>query len=121
MPYPSPADDKGNGGCLVAFAAILLLVLVGGVSALLGITPEEPTEAHGEEVATVYDTPAEEGDVTVLPQSEGPIYDLPEGVEGSIVCDRSNRAYILLTTDKGGVALIPYLEDDGSQAVIPYG
>ena len=121
MPYPSPADEEGNGGCLAAVAVLLLLIIGGAVSVLFGTASAEPVEAKAEEIATVYDTTADEPEVTVRPQSDGPIYDLPEGVSGCIVCDRMNRAYILLTTEKGGVALIPYLEEDGSQAVIPYG
>lgn len=121
MPYPSPADDKGNGGCLVAVAFLLLLVIAGIASAFVVVASAQPEGAETDELATVYDTPAEEPEVTVRPQSEGPIYDLPDGIEGSVVCDRQNRAYILLTTEEGGVAITPYLDEDGSQVVIPYG
>lgn len=56
----------------------------------------------------------------VRPQSEGPIYDLPDGVTGRIVCDRRNREYLLVTTKEGGVSIIPYMDDDGNQAVAGY-
>ena len=65
--------------------------------------------------ATVYDTPAENAE----PRTDGPIYDLPDNVRQQIVCDRQNREYLLLTTARGGVCLIPYLDEDGRQAIMP--
>ena len=101
MPYPSPADEDRNGGCgpLVA-AVLLLLVVLGAVSCV--------HRADGAQGATV--TPA---------RTDGPIYDLPEGIGQEIVCDSLNREYLLLTTEQGGVFLMPYLDEDGRQAVMP--
>ncbi len=47
--------------------------------------------------------------------TDGPIYDLPEGIGQEIVCDERNREYLLLTTEQGGVFLMPYLDEDGEQ------
>ena len=52
-------------------------------------------------------------------RTDGPIYDLPEDVHQQIVCDRHNREYLLLTTDEGGVYLIPYLDENGEQEIMP--
>lgn len=46
-------------------------------------------------------------------RTDGPIYDLPEGIGQEIVCDERNREYLLLTTEQGGVFLMPYLDEDG--------
>ena len=35
------------------------------------------------------------------------------------VCDKLNREYLLLTTDEGGVYLMPYLDEHGDQAIMP--
>ena len=43
-------------------------------------------------------------------RTDGPIYDLPEGIGQEIVCDERNREYLLLTTEQGGVFLMPYLD-----------
>lgn len=32
-------------------------------------------------------------------RTDGPIYDLPEGIGQEIVCDERNREYLLLTTE----------------------
>lgn len=101
MPYPSPADEQRNGGCgLAAVAALLLFVVLAAVSCA--------SQAMGAQ------------DVEVKPaRTDGPIYDLPEGVGQQIVCDRLNREYLLLTTEQGGVCLVPYMDEDGKQAVMP--
>lgn len=41
-------------------------------------------------------------------RTDGPIYDLPEGIGQEIVCDERNREYLLLTT-----------QQDGEQEIMP--
>ena len=36
-----------------------------------------------------------------------------------IVCDERNREYLLLTTEQGGMFLMPYLDEDGEQEIMP--
>lgn len=63
---------------------------------------------------------AEAQEVRVSPaRTDGPIYDLPEGIGQEIVCDERNREYLLLTTEQGGVFLMPYLDEDGEQEIMP--
>ena len=63
---------------------------------------------------------AEAQEVRVSPaRTDGPIYDLPEGIGQEIVCDEHNREYLLLTTEQGGVFLMPYLDEDGEQEIMP--
>lgn len=63
---------------------------------------------------------AEAQEVRVSPaRTDGPIYDLPEGIGQEIVCDEHNREYLLLTTEQGGVFLMPYLGEDGEQEIMP--
>ena len=52
-------------------------------------------------------------------RTDGPIYDLPGDVRQEVVCDELNREYLLLTTEQGGVFLMPYMDEDGQQAVMP--
>lgn len=101
MPYPSPADEP-RGGC--AAALLLLLALAAAVAGVGGCA----SQALAGDGATA--SPA---------RSDGPIYDLPADVRQSIVCDSRNREYLLLTTDGGGVAIIPYMGDGGEQVVMP--
>lgn len=65
--------------------------------------------------------PDDAGDVgvaTVIDQSEGPLYDLPGGVNSYIATERStNRAYIVVESDRG-IAITPYLDEDGDQVII---
>lgn len=102
MPYPSPADDERNGGCapVVLIVAVLLFIACGFASCAMSAF-------------------ADSGMTVSKARTDGPIYDLPEDVHQQIVCDRYNREYLLLTTDKGGVYLMPYLDEDGEQAVMP--
>lgn len=63
---------------------------------------------------------SEAQEMTVYPaRTDGPIYDLPEGIGQEIVCDERNREYLLLTTEQGGVFLMPYLDEDGEQEIMP--
>lgn len=101
MPYPSPADEDGNGGCcLIALLAVLLFIACGFASCAMSAF-------------------ANDGMTVSKARTDGPIYDLPEDVHQQIVCDRHNREYLLLTTDEGGVYLIPYLDENGEQEIMP--
>lgn len=100
MPYPSPADEDRNGGCGPLVAAVLLLLIMFAAASCA-------RQAMGAQEMTV--SPA---------RTDGPIYDLPDDVHQQIVCDRYNREYLLLTTDEGGVYLMPYLDENGDQAIM---
>lgn len=101
MPYPSPADEDRNGGCgLIVLLAVLLFVACGFSSCAMSAF-------------------ANDGMTVSKARTDGPLYDLPEDVHQQIVCDRHNREYLLLTTDEGGVYLIPYLDEDGEQEIMP--
>ena len=52
-------------------------------------------------------------------RTDGPIYDLPGDVRQEVVCDERNREYLLLTTEQGGVAIIPYMDENGEQEIMP--
>ncbi len=116
----SPADED-DGGSLLMLCVLAALLAVGVAVGIAGVvtsaSAETPQQAEPE-LVTVYDTPAESVEVTAS-RTDGPIYDLPESVSQQIVCDRLNREYLLLTTDQGGVCLVPYLDEDGDQAVMP--
>ncbi len=101
MPYPSPADEDRNGGCgLIVLLAVLLFVACGFSSCAMSAF-------------------ANDGMTVSKARTDGPLYDLPEDVHQQIVCDRHNREYLLLTTDEGGVYLIPYLDENGEQEIMP--
>lgn len=101
MPYPSPADEDRNGGCGPAVVAVMLLfVVLAAVSCA--------SQAMGAQ------------DMEVKPaRTDGPIYDLPEDIGQEIVCDEHNREYLLLTTEQGGVFLMPYIDENGEQEIMP--
>lgn len=101
MPYPSPADEDRNGGCGPLFLAVLVLL------AVLGTVGSVHQASGAQEMQA---SPA---------RTDGPIYDLPEGIGQEIVCDEHNREYLLLTTEQGGVFLMPYLDEDGEQEIMP--
>lgn len=101
MPYPSPADEDRNSGCgLIVLLAVLLFVACGFSSCAMSAF-------------------ANDGMTVSKARTDGPLYDLPEDVHQQIVCDRHNREYLLLTTDEGGVYLIPYLDENGEQEIMP--
>ena len=100
MPYPSPADEERGGCGPSVLAVLLLLIILGAVSCT--------SKAMGSQ------------DMTALPaRTDGPLYDLPEHVDQAIVCDERNREYLLLTTEHGDVFLMPYLDEDGEQEIMP--
>ena len=58
------------------------------------------------------------GVATVMDQSDGTLYDLPQNVTSYIATERStNRAYIVVESDSG-IAITPYLDEDGDQVII---
>lgn len=82
---------------------MVITILVSLVSCYSSVADASASD----EVATVYDTPA-----------DGPLYDLPKRYNQSIVCERNgNRAYVLIENGKS-FALIPYLDADGNQVVV---
>lgn len=104
----------GRDGLATLLMVVLGLIMAVCLASMLEGCTDEAT-AQAVDVATVYDTPAENAE----PRTDGPIYDLPNNVRQQIVCDRQNREYLLLTTVRGGVCLIPFLDEDGEQAVMP--
>ncbi len=115
----SPADDDDSGAVfpLCVLAALLVAGVVALASSLVtAVAVAQPSAdtAQTAELPVVYDTPA----VTET-RTDGPIYDLPDEVSQAIVCDRLNREYLLLTTEQGGVCLLPYLDENGEQKIMP--
>lgn len=117
---PADEDDSGAPVMLCVVAALLVIGIVSAVSSLVtAVALTQPTDAVAqEETVTVSDKPAEGVEVTEA-RTDGPIYDLPSDVSQTIVCDRLNREYLLLTTSQGGLCLVPYLDEDGNQAIMP--
>lgn len=101
MPYPSPADEERNGGFGPILAAVVLLFIVLAAASCA-------SQAMGAQDVTVRQA-----------RTDGPICDLPEGIGQEIVCDEHNREYLLLTTEQGGVFLMPYMDEDGEQEIMP--
>lgn len=56
---------------------------------------------------------------TAFRASDGPLYNLPQSYRQEVVVDRSNRAFILITSPTGDIELIPYLDEDGEQVIVP--
>lgn len=83
------------------------------IAAVAGFVVARPASGQNPESwpVAVNDLPAEDQD--------WPIYDLPSNVSQQIVLDQYNREYLLLTTEQGGVCLIPFLDENGEQAVMP--
>ena len=113
-------DDSGAPVMLCVVAALLVIGVVSAISSLVtAVVLSQPTEAvPQDETVAVSDKPADGVEVTEA-RTDGPIYDLPTNVSQTIVCDRLNREYLLLTTSQGGLCLVPYLDEDGNQAIMP--
>lgn len=125
MPYPSPAEEEmAVHGALVAAGCVFsALGLIATLAVLLITLLDTPTQEPEEvEVPVIYDSPAEEAGegMTVMPQADGPFYDMPLEYEQTIVCDRSNREYVMVVSPEGGVAIVPYLDENGEQRRMPY-
>lgn len=117
---PADEDDSGAPVMLCVVVALLVIGIVSAISSLVtAVVLSQPTVAVSqEETVAVSDKPAEGVEVTES-RTDGPIYDLPTSVSQTIVCDRLNREYLLLTTSQGGLCLVPYLDEDGNQAIMP--
>lgn len=115
-----PRHLGGRRPGVAAIAAVGVALLVAECVAIAGMvsvaSASEPPAADEERI--VRDRPAT-GATVVESRTDGPIYDLPPGVGQTVVCDRLNREYLLLTTERGGVFLMRVLDEDGDQEVTP--
>lgn len=94
-------SEKLFGLVYAVLAVISMVVLI-----TVACSVAHPSDASATGVATVMD------------QSEGPLYDLPQNVTSYIATERStNRAYIVVESDRG-IAITPYLDEDGDQVII---
>ena len=94
-------SEKLFGLVYAVLAVIAMFVLI-----IVACSLAHPNDARAVRIATVMD------------QSDGPLYDLPSGVNSYIATERStNRAYIVVESDRG-IAITPYLDESGAQVVI---
>lgn len=94
-------SEKLFGLVYAVLAVIAMVVLI-----TVACSFAHPSDARATGVATVMD------------QSDGPLYDLPQNVTSYIATERStNRAYIVVESDRG-IAITPYLDADGDQVII---
>lgn len=94
-------SEKLFGLVYAVLAVISMVVLI-----TVACAAAHPSDASATGVATVMD------------QSDGPLYDLPQNVASYIATERStNRAYIVVESDRG-IAITPYLDGDGDQVII---
>lgn len=104
----------------IVTVALVLAVAVGSVLGALAallvcrLSLGAPNEAR----EPSRDATVAEDEADSRGTSGGPLF-LPEGYGQIVVCDRSNRAYVLVTSPEGGLSVVPYLDDDGAQVVIP--
>ena len=88
----------------VVYAVVAVIAMVALITVACSLL--HPSDASATGVATVID------------QSDGPLYDLPQNVTSYIAIERStNRAYIVVESDRG-IAITPYLDEDGDHVVI---
>lgn len=94
-------SEKLFGLVYAVLAVISMFVLI-----TVACSVAHPSDASATGVAIVMD------------QSDGPLYDLPQNVTSYIATERStNRAYIVVESDRG-IAITPYLDEDGDQVII---
>lgn len=93
--------DKLSGLAYAVLAVIAMFALIAAACSLA-----HPSDAGAADAVVVMD------------QSDGPLYDLPQDVASYIATERStNRAYIVVESDRG-IAITPYLDEDGEQVVL---
>lgn len=117
-------SDRGFAGLAIALAGAAVTVLVIFDVCIIKEVREVHAQTASSEIPTIVDSPTEGESVdsgsdglTVLPQADGPFYDAPLDIEQTTVCDRENRLYILLRSPEGGLAITPYLDEEGNQKV----
>lgn len=94
-------SEKLFGFVYAVLAVIAMFALISVACSLA-----HPSDASATDIAMVMD------------QSDGPLYDLPQNVNSYIATERStNRAYIVVESDRG-IAITPYLDEDGDQVII---
>ena len=87
-------------------ALLLALAAAIGIAALLVASAQPSAAEEPTASVTVYDQTA-----SVLP-------DLPRGW-GSFCChQRNGRTWLVVTSPQGGVAMVPWLDEDGEQLVV---
>ena len=106
---PSGSSRSPDPVIAVLFVGVALFLAFIWVAVLTAPEPAAAEGAEGES-CVIYDTVVENA-------SDGPLYNLPVGYTQTIVVDRSNRAYILITHGDS-IAVIPYLDEEGGQKVI---
>lgn len=92
----------------IADCARILVYIIAALAVLVSVVVLCENQASGAQ--EIQASPA---------RTDGPIYDLPGDVRQEVVCDEHNREYLLLTTEQGGVFLMPYLDEDGEQEIMP--
>lgn len=107
---PSESSPSPDPVLVALFAGVALFLAFIWLAVL---TAPEPAAAEGAE-GEIHII----GDTVVENAADGPLYNLPAGYTQTIVVDRSNRAYILVARGDS-FALIPYLDEEGEQRVIP--
>ena len=95
--------------------AALAIGVAAAVAAL--VATSQPTGAGDvPETPTVYDRAAT---VTVREASSGPLADLPTGWSSFTAHELDGRSWLVVTSPEGGVAMVPQLDSDGTQHVVP--
>lgn len=116
-------DELDKQGARLKWACVFLGTIAAGLViafAYLVQASQPIAEPETETVPIVYDNPATGVYMTVSPaRTDGELYDLPDDIHQQIVCDHQNREYMLLTTDSGGVAITPLLDENGEQKIMP--
>lgn len=106
----------------VVGALALAVGAVAALCALVLVTQRQGGDGATAATPTVYDRPATGGGpltVTVREAPTGPIADLPSGWSSFAVHELDGRSWLVVTSPEGGVAMVPQLDADGTQHVVP--